>query len=178
MKQAIEGLGLNSTRRLLEDRPRQLAQVGLVIARWAHVEQAMAFLFDYLLAQVGEAQEYGQPVDGSGVLEFSEIRSTRAKLDELNRLVELRMGLDAAREFELTTARLIKIASNARNVLAHGLIHASDEYPDALVIETWNGMEQVFREPEFRDALRKIDEAYESTLEFHHKKARGMLQLP
>ena len=92
MKQAIEELGLNSTRTLLEDRPRQLAQVGLVIARWAHVEQAMAFLFDYLLA----------------------------------------------------TARLSNIASKARNVLAHGLIHASDEYPNALVIESWNGMEQEF----------------------------------
>jgi len=171
MREAI----LINTSTLLEQRPAQLAMVGLIVARWAYVEQAMAFFYDYLLAQKGPPQEFGYPIDGLGVASFAAVRSLRAKLDLLHLAIEWRLGGEVLAEFKDSAGRRIETASRARNVVAHGYARCSDEYPDALVYD-WNGRDNVYTTAALADVLEKVGDAHEVVAWFHNIRARSLIQ--
>lgn len=160
----------------MTNRPQQMAQLGLVIAQWAYVEQAMAFLYDYLLAQHGPPEEFGRPVDGLGVAAFGVVRATRTKLDLLHLAIEWRLGAEVLAEFVSDAGKKIELASKARNVLAHGLVEFSDSHPDALIID-WNGQEIIYRPADFAATTEKLRIAHEAVARFHNIRARQILQI-
>ena len=161
---------------LLEKRPLQMAHLGLTVSRWAYVEQAMAFFYDYLLAQKGEPREFGWPIDGLGVASFGAVRSVRTKLDLLYLAIEWRLGEKVLKEFQSTTATKIESASRARNIVAHGLVEFSDAHPEALIVG-WNGQDLVYTVSDFVAVLDKIKEAHDSVTCFHNIRARSLLQV-
>lgn len=161
--------------RLLEKRPLHLAYLGMAVSRWAYVEQSMAFFYDYLLAQKGAGQEFGQPVDGLGVASFGAVRSTRTKLDLLYLAIEWRLGEAILDEFKTTTARKVEAAAKERNLLAHGLVEYSDQLPDALLV-LWNGQQRIYRHSDFEAVLERIKEAEISVARFHNLRARPLFQ--
>lgn len=163
------------TARLLEERPIQMAYLGLIVARWAYVEQAMAFFYDYLLAQRDEPKEFGWPVDGLGVASFGAVRSIRTKIDLLSLAIEWRLGESVLEEFNEVTVKKIEAAVRPRNVIAHALVESRDDKPDALVFDL-NGREIVYAQADFDSILDKISDAHESIVWFHNKKARSLLQ--
>jgi hypothetical protein len=166
---------LFQTTRLLAERPTQAAYMGLAVARWAYVEQAMAFFYDYLLAQRDEPRKYGWPVDGLGVASFGAVRSIRSKIDLLTLAIEWRLGEAFVEEFQATVLKKIEAASRVRNVIAHGLVEVRDEAPVSLVFEL-SGKEFVYSDSDFLAALEKIADAHEAVVWFHNKRAREMLQ--
>lgn len=161
--------------RLLEKRPLHLAYLGMAVSRWAYVEQSMAFLYDYLLAQKGTGQGFSQPIDGLGIASFGAVRSTRTKLDLLYLAVEWRMDEAMLGEFKSVTARKVEAASKERNILAHGIVEYSDQVPDALLVQ-WNGQYKTYRYADFEATLDKIKEAEVSVSYFHNKRARPFFQ--
>lgn len=160
---------------ILEKCPVQLAHMGLVIARWAYVEQAMAFFYDYLLAQKEEPREFGWPVDGLGVASFSAVRSVRTKIELLSLAIEWRLGNEVLGEFKEISVKKIEIASRPRNVIAHGIVSTHDSRPNVLVFDV-NGQDIVYTNNDFVSALDKIADAHESVVWFHNVKARAILQ--
>ena len=162
-------------KKLLEKRPSQLAQLGIIIADWASVEQAMAFFYDYLLAQRGQPTEFGHSIDGLGVAAFSAVHSYRTKLEMLNFAIEWRLGLEVLSEFMDAAGRKIQAAATARNTLAHGVVEYSHSVPDALIVN-YNGREIIYRAQDFEDARTKIRAAYEAVVWFHNIRARGLCQ--
>ena len=160
---------------LLKERSSQLAQLGIIVADWSSVEQVMAFLYDYLLAQRGEPREFGHSIDGLGVAAFGVVHSVRTKLDLLHYVIEWRLGLEILAEFRSTTGEKIAAAAKARNTLAHGVVEYSNAVPDALIIN-WNGREIIYREQDFEEVRSKIRAAYEAVVWFHNKRARGLCQ--
>lgn len=171
MKEMIGGF----TSDILEKCPVQMAHMGLVIARWAYVEQAMAFFYDYLLAQKEEPREFGWPVDGLGVASFSAVRSVRTKIELLSLAVEWRLGDEALDEFIRVSVKKVEIASRARNVIAHGIVSTHESRSDVLVFYL-NGQDVAYTTNDFVSVLDKIAEAYESVVWFHNVKARSLLQ--
>lgn len=163
------------TAQLLEKRPVQMAHIGLIVTRWAYVEQAMAFLYDYLLAQRGESREFGWPVDGLGVASFGAVRSIRTKIDLLSLAIEWRLGESVLEEFKRSTVKRIEAAVRPRNVIAHALVEVHDDKPDALVFDL-NGREITYAQADLVEILSKIADAHESVVWFHNKKARSLLQ--
>lgn len=171
MKEMIGGF----TSDLLEKCPTQMSYIGLVIARWAYVEQAMAFFYDYLLAQKEEKKEFGWSVDGLGVASFGAVRSIRTKIDLLCLAVEWRLGNDVLDEFVKVQVKKIEVASRARNAIAHGLVSTHESRSDVLVFYL-NGQDIVYATTDFVAVLDRIAEAHESVVWFHNVKARSLLQ--
>lgn len=160
---------------LLEKRPVQLAYVGLVVTRWAYVEQAMAFFYDYLLAQKEEKREFGWPVDGLGVASFAAVYSINTKIELLSLAIEWRLGEDVRVEFRNTAAKKVSEAAKERNAVAHGLAEVHDDKPDSLVFEGKRG-DPVYNNERFIVVLEKIAEAHEAVTQFHNIRARSILQ--
>lgn len=166
---------LINTLNLLDKRPQQMAYVGLIVARWAYIEQALAFLYDYLLAQKGPSQECGHPIDGLGVASFGVVRSLRGKLDLLHFAIEWRLGEAVLKKFKQSVGKKFDAASIARNVLAHGLVSLSEDHPDSLVYDL-GGNEYVYTESKLLDVVDLLADAHEAVSSFHNIRARKLLQ--
>jgi hypothetical protein len=164
-----------SDTRLLAERPEQLALIGLIIVRWSRAEQAMAFFYDYLLAQREEPKEFGWPVDGLGVASFAAVRPLRTKLELLQLAIQWRLGEGVLDQFKASVMKKLESAGRERNVLAHGLVEAAEGRMDALAVE-WNGNDVCYDSAKLSHVLEKIGEAHEALSQFHNVLARQILQ--
>jgi hypothetical protein len=161
---------------LLVECPDLMALVGLIAAEWAKVEEELAFLYDYLLAQRGEPKEFGHSVDGLGVATLYAVESNRTRESMLLLAVEWRMGLDAVEHFKINVIAPLNVARKGRNRIAHARMFVSEKYHGALILRARDGEYYRVTENWLRGVVDSIYTASEAVQHFHHKVARPVLQ--
>lgn len=173
----------------LLNRPNLAALIGCIVAEWAQVEDSLAACYGYLLSS-GWRGPTGVRItqdaigtDGKTISVnlvnladlapahqvFEILESIRTKMELLERLTETQAP-DLLAHWRLTVSPKIRVASKARNAVAHSRWAIRSDIPDALLMMPSSldpfGDILAYRESDFEESRKKIYEAADLTLDF------------
>lgn len=169
----IKDAKLIGGRDALLKRPEHMALIGLITANWSQVEEDLALLYSYLLAQRGPPVRFGHPVDPLGVEMFFNFPSRPQRMKMLALCISDRASEEMAKQFE-AVAKAVGQAAKLRNKLVHTRLGVDKNREDALVAIPLVGDMFEISKSDLHDALEAIEMARIAVLKFNGELRRRL----
>lgn len=151
-------------------RPALAALAGNICANFALVEGRLVGLYALLL---GLTLEYKPPAPGAPMIHavafqiFDALNSVRARLDLLQRALDAYGAPDEARFFRETLSKEVMRCFGQRSIVAHGEWCTHPEYPDALILNRLQDVQQIWKAQDFEIISARIVDLFHALIAFH-----------